>query len=133
VNHYPAVAAKIGPEADVRNRGYEEAFELVMGRYRNRVFRLGIPMLRDTAQAEEAAQDAFRKLRRALPDYNGRASLSTWLYAIARNTLLSALRSNKYHRSEPIDGNRSYAEPTIPRVMGRNVHWRAWTDFAPRP
>jgi DNA-directed RNA polymerase specialized sigma24 family protein len=44
-------------------------------------------------------QEIFRKLWQALPDYDGRASLGTWLCAIARNTCLSAVRMNLAGRS----------------------------------
>jgi RNA polymerase sigma-70 factor, ECF subfamily len=34
-----------------------------------------------------------------LPDYDGRASLSTWLYTISRNTSLSAARAESYRKT----------------------------------
>ena len=44
------------------------------------------------------------RLWRALPGYNGSAALSTWIYAIARNTSISALRKRRPQISldEPI-------------------------------
>jgi RNA polymerase sigma-70 factor (ECF subfamily) len=49
-------------------------------------------------------QDIFLKLWQVLPDYDGRASLSTWLYTITRNTALSALRAESYRKTQPIEG-----------------------------
>lgn len=56
-------------------RQYAEAFDLVMGRYQNKVFRLAYAMLGNRALAEEAAQDIFVRIWRALPGYRGMASL----------------------------------------------------------
>jgi RNA polymerase sigma-70 factor (ECF subfamily) len=67
--------------------------------------------LKDPARAEEITQDVFLKLWRALPDYDARASPGTWLYTIARNTCLSAARSDSYRRTVPLE---SAAEPAAP-------------------
>jgi len=72
-----------------------DAFELLLPRFRDRVYRLALSILRDASAAEDAAQDVFVRLWRALPGYNGRAALSTWIYAITRNTCISALRKRR--------------------------------------
>jgi len=87
----------------VRNRSYLEAFEGLLDRYQNRVYRLAFSLMRDRARAEELTQDVFLKFWRALPRYDGRASLSTWLYAITRNTCLSARRYDALRRTRPLD------------------------------
>lgn len=84
-------------------RRYADAFERLLDRYQERVFRLAISILGDVERAEEVTQDIFLKLWRALPAYNGRAAPSTWLYAIARNTCLSAVRANTYRRTLPLE------------------------------
>jgi RNA polymerase sigma-70 factor (ECF subfamily) len=81
----------------------EAAFERVLDRYQNRVFRLALTLLRSPEQAEDAAQDVFLKLWNALPLYNARASLSTWIYAITRNTCINALRRASYRRTLPLE------------------------------
>ena len=82
---------------------YAPAFELLMERYQSRVFRWVYSVVRETARAEEVTQDAFLKVWRALPEYDRRASLSTWIYTIARNTALSSLRAESYRRTQPIE------------------------------
>lgn len=77
---------------------------------------MSVMMLRNPAIAEEVTQDIFLKLWQALPAYDGRASPSTWLYAIARNTCLTALRSASYRRTAPLDALREPAAPEIPPV-----------------
>jgi RNA polymerase sigma-70 factor (ECF subfamily) len=63
--------------------------------------------LRQSDAAEDAAQDVFVRLWRALPGYNGSAALSTWIYAITRNTCISLLRKRRPQVSldEPLFGD----------------------------
>ncbi len=70
---------------------WSEAFELLLERYRDKVFRLAYGFVFGEAAAEDVAQDVFLKIWRALPGYDRRASLSTWIYTIARNTSLTAV------------------------------------------
>ena len=73
----------------------QEAFERLVPAYRRRVFGLAYGILRDRAAAEDLAQEVFVKLWQALPRYDGRAQLSTWIYAITRNAAISALRTRR--------------------------------------
>jgi RNA polymerase sigma-70 factor (ECF subfamily) len=73
----------------------QEAFERLVPAYRRRVFGLAYSILRDRAAAEDLAQEVFVKLWQALPRYDGRARLSTWIYAITRNAAISALRARR--------------------------------------
>lgn len=96
----------------VRQRRYDQALEQLLDLYEARVYRMAVVMLGDAGRAEEVTQDVFLKLWRALPSYDGRAALSTWLYTIARNTCLSALRSESYRRAAPLEPHHE------PRVSG---------------
>ena len=102
-------------EEDVRHalgaRRYRQAFERLLDLYEQKVFRMAVMMLRDAGRAEEVTQDIFLKLWQALPAYDGRAAVSTWLYAIARNTCLSAARSESYRRTSALD---DVPEPVAP-------------------
>ena len=91
----------------IRNGASDAAFELLLPRYRDRVYRLALSILRDPAAAEDVAQDVFLRLWRSLGGYNGSAALSTWIYAITRNTAISALRKRRPHVSldESDDGD----------------------------
>jgi RNA polymerase sigma-70 factor, ECF subfamily len=73
----------------------EQAFERLIPVYRRRVIGLAYSVLRDRAAAEDLAQEVFVKLWQALPRYDGRARLSTWIYAITRNAAISALRGRR--------------------------------------
>jgi RNA polymerase sigma-70 factor (ECF subfamily) len=69
--------------------------EGLMERYRQKVMHLAVSIVRDQALAEDLAQTTFVKVWQALPKFDGRASLSTWLYTIARNTCLSAVERER--------------------------------------
>ena len=86
-------------EDDHRSR----LFEGLVAQYQAKVFHLVLSLVRNTGRAEEVTQDVFLKLWLALPKYDGRASIATWLYTIARNTGLSHLRSERYRRTEPLE------------------------------
>jgi RNA polymerase sigma-70 factor (ECF subfamily) len=97
-------------EDDIRQRldarQYREAFELLVDRFQNKVFRLAISIVRDETLAQDLAQDILVKVWKALPGYNGAASLSTWIYTISRNTCLRELKRRAARRtvslSEPV-------------------------------
>jgi RNA polymerase sigma-70 factor (ECF subfamily) len=101
----------------VNQRSYTEAFEDLLDRYQDKVLRLAFSYTRDRGRAEELAQDVFVKMWQVLPRFDGRASLSTWLYAIARNTCLSALRYDARRRMHPLDE----AHHQEARVSGGNA------------
>src|SRR5215469_9843916 len=88
-----------------------EALEQLLERYETKVFRMALAFLKDRARAEDVTQDIFLKLWQGLPAYDGRASPGTWLYTIARNTCLSALRSDSYRRALPLNATREPAAP----------------------
>jgi RNA polymerase sigma-70 factor (ECF subfamily) len=75
--------------ADGRSR---EAFEQLVARFQEKVFHLALSMTRNEATAQDLAQDIFLRLWKALPVYDGRASLSTWIYTISRNVCLNELQ-----------------------------------------
>ena len=82
---------------------YHEAFERVVELYGTRVFHLALSMLRNQTQAEDMAQDILLKIWKGLPGYHGGASLSTWIYAIARNTCLTELKKRAARPSVSLD------------------------------
>src|SRR6185503_419041 len=84
------------------------------------VFRMAAAMLKDAGRAEEVTQDIFLKVWRALPSYDGRALVSTWLYTIARNACLSAIRSESYRRTVPLE---NVTEPVSPARADGDVDW----------
>jgi RNA polymerase sigma-70 factor (ECF subfamily) len=74
---------------------HARAFDLIVPAYKDRVFRLAWTLLKDRAAAEDAAQETFVRVWKALPGFDGRAQLGTWIYAITRNTCLMELRKRR--------------------------------------
>lgn len=72
----------------------------ILQAYRRKVFGLAYSFVRNRESAEDVAQEVFIRVWRALPSFDGRASLSTWIYTIARNASLSALRDRRHE--EPL-------------------------------
>jgi RNA polymerase sigma-70 factor (ECF subfamily) len=73
----------------------ERAFEQLLLRYQGKLYRLCCTLLRDPTAAEDAAQESLVRIWKALPSYDGRASLSTWIYTITRNRCLTALERRR--------------------------------------
>jgi RNA polymerase sigma-70 factor (ECF subfamily) len=67
-------------------RGDKRAFELLVSKYQRKIFRLLSRLIRDPAEVEDVAQEAFIKAYRALPNFRGESAFYTWLYRIAINT-----------------------------------------------
>jgi RNA polymerase sigma-70 factor, ECF subfamily len=63
--------------------------------YSNQIYRLAMKILGDTNDAEDVLQETFIKAFRSLPAFEGRSSISTWLYRIAANEALMLVRKRK--------------------------------------
>lgn len=74
-------------------RGDKGAFDLLVSKYQRKIFRLLSRLIRDSAEVEDIAQEAFIKAYRALPNFRGESAFYTWLYRIAINTAKNYLVS----------------------------------------
>lgn len=99
-------------EARLQSVGHTESFDSVVARFQSKVFRLAFAILGDRGLAEEAVQDIFVRVWKALPGYRGESSLSTWIYAIARNTCLTAAARHRSRAALSLEepGVRTAAE-----------------------
>jgi RNA polymerase sigma-70 factor (ECF subfamily) len=71
-------------------RGDKGAFDVLVLKYQHKVVKLVMRYVRNPAEAEDIAQDAFIKAYRALPQFRGDSAFYTWLYRIAINTAKNA-------------------------------------------
>jgi RNA polymerase sigma-70 factor, ECF subfamily len=71
---------------DRAQRGDKQAFELLVAKYQRKLGRLLSRFIRDPAEVEDVAQEAFIKAYRALPSFRGDSAFYTWLYRIGINT-----------------------------------------------
>jgi RNA polymerase sigma-70 factor, ECF subfamily len=74
-------------------RGERGAYDLLVLKYQHKVVKLVMRYMREPADAEDVAQEAFIKAYRALPQFRGDSAFYTWLYRIAINTAKNALAS----------------------------------------
>jgi RNA polymerase sigma-70 factor, ECF subfamily len=69
------------------------AFEPLVEKYRQRVWRLAYTTLRDREEAWDVAQEAFIRAYQALPSFRGQSAFYTWLYRIVMNVATDRARS----------------------------------------
>jgi RNA polymerase sigma-70 factor (ECF subfamily) len=86
-------------------RGDRSALSELLSRHQQRVFGFGVKMCGNTDDARDVAQDTLLTMARKVRDFRGDASLSTWLYTVARSFCIKKRRRTKgapaYH--EPLD------------------------------
>ncbi len=70
------------------------AFEPLVQKYRQRVYRLAYNVLRDADEAWDVSQDAFIRAFQALPSFRGDSAFYTWLFRIAMNVARDRARQH---------------------------------------
>jgi RNA polymerase sigma-70 factor, ECF subfamily len=75
--------------------GSRDAFEELVRRHRGRVYALALRICRNADDAEDALQETFIAAYRALPRFDRRARVSTWLYRIAANKCYDVLAKRR--------------------------------------
>jgi RNA polymerase sigma-70 factor, ECF subfamily len=99
--------------------GSQTAFEHIVRRYQRPILSLIVRITADRAQAEDLAQETFVKAFRNLKSFDPTRRLSSWLFRIAHNTALDALRRVRPELVE-LDGlregdpQRDPAAPDLP-------------------
>lgn len=87
--------SKATPEAELISRaadGDGVAFEAIMRRHNQLLFRTARSIVHNDAEAEDVVQDAYLRAWRALRNYRAESKLSTWLVRITTNEALGRLR-----------------------------------------
>jgi RNA polymerase sigma-70 factor (ECF subfamily) len=77
-------------------RGDREALGSLLERHQARVFRFGMKMCRAEEDAKDVLQETLLAAARALPEFRGGSSLSTWLYTIARSFCIKQRRRSRF-------------------------------------
>jgi RNA polymerase sigma-70 factor (ECF subfamily) len=75
--------------------GNTRAFDELVRRYRDKVYRLSFKILRHEEDAAESLQDAFLSAYRGLKNFKAESTFSTWLYRIATNASLMKYRKRR--------------------------------------
>ena len=106
---------------EMTQAGENRAFDELVRRYRDRVYRLAIKILRHEEDAAEALQDAFLSAYRGLPNFKRESRFSTWLYRIATNASLMKLRRRR-------EGHVSYEQSQNPDGEGEPLAIPDWSQ-----
>lgn len=90
--------------------GDANAFKDLYNQYADKVYNTALSYAKNVPDAEEITQDVFVKIHNNASKFKGKSSLSTWIYRIAINTSLDAIKKKKNHFSlstentlEPVD------------------------------
>lgn len=121
-------------------RGDGSAFRTLVEKYQGPLTNFLHHLVADPAEAEELAQDVFLRVHRAAPRYRPDARFTTWLYRIATNLALNALRARRRRPTVSLD-NPGPGEPgpnrhsaTAPReAPPDSFTWRFIQDLKFRP
>lgn len=82
--------------------GRESAFDEIVRRYQDYVFRNVYYQVDDQQAAEDLAQQTFLNMYEGLDDFEGRSSLKTWMYRILKNLCYSHHRKQGRNREQPV-------------------------------
>jgi len=80
--------------------GDEASFELLLRRYRIPLVNFLYRMVRNSAQAEDLAQEVFLRVYRARKEYAPSAKFTTWLFRIATNLALNSIRDGRHRQMD---------------------------------
>jgi len=75
--------------------GDDGAFEELLTRHYQSVYRLAYRFLYDSPEAEDITQEVFLRVFRAAQTYSPKAKFSTWLYTITKNLCFNELRKKR--------------------------------------
>ena len=107
--------------------GDKAAFEVLMHRYEDRVFRLAVGMMKNREDALDAVQDAFLNVYRKIDTFRGESAFSTWLYKISLNSVYMKLRSRSRHeQSESLEVLERILDPAT--ILMPPSGWSARAD-----
>ena len=84
-------------------RGQLEAYEILVGRYRQRVYGLAYSMLRNEQDATDLSQETFVKAWQAIRGFKKNSSFYTWLYRITTNLCIDFVRKRDRRPTVPFE------------------------------
>jgi RNA polymerase sigma-70 factor (ECF subfamily) len=114
-----------------RARGQDEAaFEELVSRYEDKLYRLAMRFVRNETDAQEILQDAFLSAWRNLSAFEGRAQFGSWMYRVTVNAALMLLRSRNRHPEVTVDDVEPRALNDAVAESGQTV--RGSTDWSQR-
>lgn len=84
-------------------QGDMDAWEILVKEYEGMVYHIAYRMMQYEQEAKDISQEIFIKVYRNLPKFDEKSAFSTWLYRIAVNTCIDALRKNKIKQTVSLE------------------------------
>jgi RNA polymerase sigma-70 factor (ECF subfamily) len=97
--------------------GESHLFHELIRPYERRVYVMALSFLRNEADAEDAAQEAFLKAFRNLASFRGEAKFGTWLVSITLNEARSRIRHRDTIKMESLDDPPDDDGPISPALL----------------
>jgi RNA polymerase sigma-70 factor, ECF subfamily len=91
--------------------GEVRAFEVLLTRHRGGVYNFLRRHVGDETVAEDLLQEVFLRVVRSAGSFAGESKFTTWLYTIARNVAIDAIRRGSHRRTESLDASASADQP----------------------
>jgi RNA polymerase sigma-70 factor (ECF subfamily) len=107
------------------------AFEELVARHEEKIYRLAMRLLRNESDAQEVIQDTFLSAWRNIGSFQGKAQFGSWLYRVAANAALMLLRSQR--RRPAISAEDLGPEALDAAAEGGAGAFHATTDWSKRP
>ena len=106
----------LSDEAAVRKvlQGEKNAYEVIMRRYNQRLFRIARTYIRDEDEIEDVVQEAYIKAYEQLQGFEFRSRFSTWLIRILMNEALARVRKQQRFTPLPLDGQAETGRALVP-------------------
>jgi RNA polymerase sigma-70 factor, ECF subfamily len=109
--------------------GDSEAFEQLVVKYQPRLLRVLEHIVGRADLAEDLAQEVFLRVFRSREKYHAQAKFSTWLFTIANNLALNAMRNRR--RRHEVNLPSIDSDPPDPRPIERLADNRGTTPSGP--
>ena len=93
----------------------------VYERYRDRIFRHILHLVRDRSEAEDLTQETFLRVHRKLASLRDRDTLGMWLYRIATNVCYDRFRQSSYRHSVESLDNRSEDDGQVAQLADEDT------------
>ncbi|MDR2239488.1 MAG: RNA polymerase sigma factor RpoE [Zoogloeaceae bacterium] len=103
-------------------QGDQRAFGLLVSKYQRKLMRLLSRLIRDPAEVEDVAQEAFLKAYRALGSFRGESAFYTWLYRIGINAAKNHLASQGRRAPTRTEFDPEEAESFDDGVLLRDIN-----------
>jgi RNA polymerase sigma-70 factor, ECF subfamily len=100
-------------------KGDAKAFERLLQRHKKPVYNFCLRMLQERSAAEDAMQEVFLRVVRSAKDWQQNAKFTTWLYTIARNHCIDALRKAGHRKTASLDQTFEEGEEQGPTLGDR--------------